>query len=451
MMKQSHSIYEFTPFRLDLREGSLLRSGKEIKLRPIVFKLLVVLVDHHGQVLDDDRLMDLVWGKVVEENVLVVSIGELRRKLGCEGLIERVARRGYRFAAKVTLVVNEILPEEIEPPPPEGALSVNSSFYLERQTDEAFYRAIVRYDSIVLVKGARQVGKTSLLARGLQKARASGAMVALTDLQHLSKDAFVSAETLLKALGERIAEQLQLRTRPHDVWSNLVTVSTNFERFLQREVLEKLSAPLVWGLDEVDKLFGCDYAGDIFGLFRSWHNLRALEPSGPWRRMTILMAYATEAHLFITDLNQSPFNVGTRLSLKDFTLEQITDLNQRYDSPLKDESERARFFDLLGGHPYLAHRGLYEMAQHGIDFATFDTSADHDEGVFGDHLRRMLKSLQANTTFRDAVRSVLEGKPQLGLADFYHLRSAGVLVGDSAQDARLRCQLYARFLAKRLL
>jgi len=449
-MMKSHSIYEFTPFRLDLREGRLLRAEKEIKLRPIVFKLLIVLVEHHGQVLDDDRLMELVWEEVVDDSTLAVSVGELRRKLGCEGLIERVARRGYRFAAKVALV-DEALPDAGAPPPPEGALPVSSRFYIARQADDEFYRAIVRRDSIVLVKGARQVGKTSLLARGFQKARESGAVVAFTDLQHLSKDAFVNAETLLKALGERIAEQLQLRTRPHDMWSNQITVSTNFERFLQREVLEKLSSPLVWGLDEVDKLFGCDYASDVFALFRSWHNLRALEPAGPWRRMTMLMAYATEAHLFITDLNQSPFNVGTRLSLKDFTPDQIADLNRRYDSPLKDESERNRFFDLLGGHPYLAHRGLYEMAQREIDLATFDASADQEEGIFGDHLRRMLKSLQANPSLQDAVRCALEGKPQLALADFYHLRSAGVLAGDSAQDARLRCRLYTRFLAKHLL
>src|SRR5262249_10238696 len=139
-MMKSHSIYEFTPFRLDLREGRLLRSEKEIKLRPIVFKLLTVLVEHHGQVLDDDRLMELVWEEVVDHSTLVVSVGELRRKLGCEGLIERVARRGYRFAAKVALV-DEALPDEGAPPPPEGALPVSSRFYLARQADDEFYRA----------------------------------------------------------------------------------------------------------------------------------------------------------------------------------------------------------------------------------------------------------------------------------------------------------------------
>jgi hypothetical protein len=64
-------------------------------------------------------------------------------------------------------------------------------------------------------------------------------------------------------------------------------------------------------------LFSHKYASDIFSLFRSWHNLRALDPYGPWCRLTIAIAYATEAHLFISDLNQSPFNVGTRLTLED--------------------------------------------------------------------------------------------------------------------------------------
>ena len=89
----------------------------------------------------------------------------------------------------------------------------------------------------------------------------------------------------------------------------------------------------------------------VFGLFRSWHNERALDPQGPWGRFTLAIAYATEAHLFITDLNQSPFNVGTRLALADFTLEQVAELNWRYGSPLRGEPELAGFVHLAGGHP----------------------------------------------------------------------------------------------------
>src|SRR5262249_16336412 len=156
---------------------------------------------------------------------------------------------------------------------------------------------------------------------------------------------------------------------------------------------------------------------------RSWHNLRALDPEGPWSRLTLALAYATEAHLFISDLNQSPFNVGTRLTLEDFTLEQVAELNRRYGSPLSDR-EMERYFNLVGGHPYLAQRGLYEMAKRKLDLAAIEAQADRDEGIFGDHLRRLLLSLERDARLLAGVRGVLQGEMGLTTSDFYRLRSA---------------------------
>src|SRR5438105_3525682 len=124
-------------------------------------------------------------------------------------------------------------------------------------------------------------------------------------------------------------------------------------------------------------------------MFRSWHNRRALDPGGPWSRLTLAIAYATEAHLFITDLNQSPFNVGTRLALEDFTLQQVDDLNGRHGEPLEGEGELERFYDLVGGQPYLVRRGLYELRARDLDLAALESQACGDEGPFGDHLRRL--------------------------------------------------------------
>jgi hypothetical protein len=162
------------------------------------------------------------------------------------------------------------------------------------------------------------------------------------------------------------------------------------------------------------------------------------------------MAYATEAHLFITDLHQSPFNVGTRLTLEDFTKEQVAEMNRRYGSPL-DEAQVERYFDLVGGHPYLARRGLHEMAAHGASFDALEAQADHDNGPFGDHLRRLLISLSQDAALCDVARGTLEGRPVPTAESFYRLRSAGVIVGDSACEASWRCQLYANYLRQHLL
>jgi hypothetical protein len=63
---------------------------------------------------------------------------------------------------------------EPKPPPIEpcgGAMPLDSPFYVQRPIDAEFQTTIQRRDNIVLLKGPRQVGKTSLLARGLRQAR----------------------------------------------------------------------------------------------------------------------------------------------------------------------------------------------------------------------------------------------------------------------------------------
>jgi class 3 adenylate cyclase len=344
--------------------------------------------------------------------------------------------------------VTSVAPKNLEPVG--GAVPLDSSFYVVRPQDEDFRAAIERRDSIVLVKGARQMGKTSLLARGLQQARQQGARVVRTDFQKLNALHLESPGALFLALATSIADQLDLEIFPEDGWHPRRGPSENFERFWRRECLAKIEGPIVWGLDEVDRVFVCDFASEVFGLFRSWHNERALDPEGPWGRLTLAIAYATEAHLFITDVNQSPFNVGTRLTLEDFSLEQVADLNRRYGSPLRDEVELSRFTRLLGGHPYLVRRGLHEMLTAGMDQAGFESQADQDEGIYGDHLRRILVLLARDPVLSGVVRAVLRGERCPDAESFYRLRSAGVMVGTSVNDIRPRCQLYENYLNRHL-
>ncbi len=351
--------------------------------------------------------------------------------------------------AEASPSVDELLRERLEPVG--GAVPLDSGFYVVRSTDGEFQSAIARRDSIVLVKGARQVGKTSLLARGLQHARQAGARVIVTDFQKLSAGDLESAQKLLLTLAGSFADQLDLETFPETTWNAQLSPGINLERYLRRIVFAKVRVPIVWGLDEVDRLFSCAFGSEVFGLFRSWHNERALDPEGPWNRFTLAIAYATEAHLFITDLNQSPFNVGTRLALGDFSFDHVVELNRRYDSPLRSEPELARYFRLVGGHPYLLRRGLHEMVTRGVSLSDLEVQADRDEGPFGDHLRRVWVSLAQDASLCEAMGRVLQGKSCPTPETFYRLRSAGLISGDSAADARPRCELYTGYLRKLLV
>jgi hypothetical protein len=332
-----------------------------------------------------------------------------------------------------------------------GAVPLDSQFYVVRRTDHEFHEAIARRDSIVLVKGARQTGKTSLLGRGLEQARQAGARVLFTDFQQLNAAHLASAEAFYQVVGAVVADQLGLDVFPQEVWDSRLGANMNFNRYIRRQVLEQVAEPIVWGLDEVEQLATGEFGSEVFGLLRSWHNQRVTDPAGPWQRLTLAIAYATEAHLLITNLNQSPFNVGTRLMLEDFTLEQVADLNDRYRSPLKSAVEIARFHHQVSGQPYLVRRGLQMMSADGIGIAEMESTADREDGIFGDHLRRILIVLARNSELVEVVQGVLQGRPCPTADSFYRLRSAGIVAGESARDVRPRCPLYTSYLRRHLL
>jgi len=204
-------------------------------------------------------------------------------------------------------------------------------------------------------------------------------------------------------------------------------------------------------MDEVDRLLTCPFGSEVFGLFRSWHNERSLDPASPWEHLTLAIVYATEPHLFITDPNQSPFNVGTKLELRDFTVEQVAELNERYGSPLKDQTEVSSYYRLVRGHPYLVHNGIFEMKRGDLSLSALESLADQDEGPFGDHLRRILVLLARDAALTEAMREVLRGNPCPTTDSFYRLHSTGLVSGHSAREATLRCPLYANYLERHLL
>ena len=284
----------------------------------------------------------------------------------------------------------------------------------------------------------------------MEHARQAGCQVVLTDFQQLNATELSSIQTLYQTLGEMLAEQLDLEVFPQDVYQPRRGPSDNFRRYLRRDVLPRLPSRLVWAWDEVDRLFPYPFSSEVFGCVRALHNARALLPHEPWGRLTFAMAYATEAHLFITDVNQSPFNVGTRLTLHDFTFEQVGRLNHLYGTPLRDDADLSRFYRLMGGHPYLVRRGLHAIVTEGLTLDGLAGQADQDDGPFGDHLRRLLVLLTRNEELCSAARAVLQGRPCPTPQSFYHLSSGGVFLGSSPQEARLRCDLYARYLGGHL-
>ena len=145
--------------------------------------------------------------------------------------------------------------------------------------------------------------------------------------------------------------------------------------------------------DDADRVFQFPYRDDFFTLIRGWHDKRATNDL--WCRLNLIIAHSTEPHLWIQNVvERSPFNVGQRLTLDDFDLERISQLNARHGHPLKTSGDIQQLSGLVAGHPYLIRRALYALARNKWSIAQLQKVAVNETGPFGDHLRDRLWDLQ---------------------------------------------------------
>ena len=90
----------FEDIELDMETYKVIRSGENIKLGPIEFRLLATFLEKPGKVWSRDSLLDRVWGRdiYVDTRTVDVHIGRLRRALcknGEQDLIRTVRGAGY--------------------------------------------------------------------------------------------------------------------------------------------------------------------------------------------------------------------------------------------------------------------------------------------------------------------------------------------------------------------
>jgi eukaryotic-like serine/threonine-protein kinase len=111
MALQTKHFYAFGPFRFDSEKRVLVRDGTPVTLAPKAAEILLVLIEHAGQLVEKDALLNRVWPDAfVEEGNLNKNIFFLRKALGewepGRDYIETVPKRGYRFVAPVSEVTH---------------------------------------------------------------------------------------------------------------------------------------------------------------------------------------------------------------------------------------------------------------------------------------------------------------------------------------------------------
>jgi Tol biopolymer transport system component/DNA-binding winged helix-turn-helix (wHTH) protein len=120
---ESLEIYRFGEFRFSLDERRLTRGPEEVALVPKAQDMLYLFLEHPGQLLSKQFLLQELWpDSFVEEGVLSVYVSILRKALGdttgtCR-YIETVPKSGYRFIAQVSCEIAPAPPPTLPPPSP---------------------------------------------------------------------------------------------------------------------------------------------------------------------------------------------------------------------------------------------------------------------------------------------------------------------------------------------
>ncbi len=340
-----------------------------------------------------------------------------------------------------------------EPEIPQGQVRLKSRFYVEREPYEAkCYDEIGRSGALIRIKAPRQMGKTSLMARILSQAQDKGYRAIPVSFQHADRATFEDLGNLLRWFCGKVARKLRLPHRLHDYWEDTFGSKDNCTSYFEEYLLPEIERPLVLGLDEVDEVFRYPaIADDFFGLLRAWYE-EANYGSGDselWERLRLVVVHSTEVYLPL-DVNQSPFNVGLPIELTEFTPAQVADLVSRYDLSLTPGAIDT-LMSLVGGHPYLLQLALYYLTLGHLTLAELCDTSPTEAGIYGDHLRRHLATLEQNPELARAYRAILDAAVplQLGSEQTFKLHSLG-LVHLKGNGAVPSFELYRRYFSDRL-
>src|SRR5262245_41416099 len=241
-----------------------------------------------------------------------------------------------------------------------GTLRHDARSYVERQADRDLLAAL-QVGEYCYVLNARQMGKSSLCVRAIDRLREEGARTVFLDLTKFG-GRNLTAEQWYAALLAEVGRELGLRAECLQYWKEhpeLPPVQRLFGA-IQEVALPAAERSLVVFVDEIDVTRSLPFSTDeFFAAIRQCYVGRATD-SDLGRLTVCLLGTATPAEL-IEDTRVSPFNIGRRIEVRDFTPKEAAPLAAGLGPG--GTALLARVLYWTGGHPYLTQRLCRALAE----------------------------------------------------------------------------------------
>ncbi|ABI71695.1 AAA-like domain-containing protein [Shewanella frigidimarina] len=228
---------------------------------------------------------------------------------------------------------------------------IPQELYVSRNADKQIRELIGNMGRPGYILVSRQMGKTNLLINAKRNLESDSDIITYIDLSNkheTARDCFRNivdtiVETNPNLLGRA---ELDIAERRENVKSS----EHKEHSYELRRILKDVKGKLVISLDEIDSLTQADYSDKIFAQIRSVYFDRV--NFNEFNRLTYILSGVAEPSDIIKDSSISPFNIGQKIFLGDFSAAEYNELLVKSDMHL-DVEVKDRVFYWTNGNPRL--------------------------------------------------------------------------------------------------
>ena len=267
-----------------------------------------------------------------------------------------------------------------------GTVQAGDGVYIEREADQELL-VLCRTRAFVYILSTRQVGKSSLIINVAKTLVAEGIAPVIIDLQESGVHE-LTADTWYIGFLTEVSDQLELDVDVENWWGerNNLPHGKRFTTFFKEILLAQVKKPVVVFVDEIDTTRSLTFADDFYTAIRSIYNSRAIVPE--FQRLSFVLVGAAAPTDLIRDTKRTPFNIGQRVELTDFTFDETLPLATRLGLPESTTRQITNYvLSWTSGHPYLT-LALFRQIAEGVktgkkEWTSQDVDAIVAQNFFG--------------------------------------------------------------------
>ncbi len=291
--------------------------------------------------------------------------------------------------------------------------TIPDHLYVERNADKQLKNIIEEMERPGYVLVSRQMGKTNLLFNAIRKLENKDRIFAYVDLSNLFSEEIECYRNIIDSIIEpneelfghiesEIYKTRNLKLPPNREYSKSLNI-----------LLKEFGGEIIIVLDEIDALKSINYSDHIFAQIRSTYFARTKQPI--FNKLSYILSGVIEPTELIKDRNKSPFNIGEKIYLDDFTFEEHNDFIEK--SKLKISNAISEFiYSWTNGNPRLTFDICADIEDKIIENEIIDEKlvsnlirnkylVNYDIPPI-DHIRELVIS---NKKVRDAVKDIQNG------------------------------------------